>query len=377
MLSLKRFTGLVFVVAALVALSFFLNASCTKSSRIIKIGAILALSGDAAKYGQSCKNGIDLAVSMVNAHGGVQGKTIEILYEDSEAQPSKALSAFQKLVTISQVPAILGPMSSSEVLAVAPRAEREHVVVLTPTASAASISSAGDFVFRNVASDIYEGTEMAKFSRTQLNLSRAAIIYVNNDFGIGLKDAFTSCFVELGGTITNTQAFDQEATDFRSQLDKARLGAPDAFYIVGYKEMARLFRQVTEKGIHCQFLSFSMFEDPEIMKNSTQLDKGVYFTSQATGLESNDTLVTLFKEQFSARFGSDPDLFAGLSYDASNILIRAFGQGGTTSESIKKALYATRSFHGVTGNTTFDSNGDVIKPIAIKKFERGELTIVK
>jgi len=284
MLSLKRFTGLVFVVAALVALSFFLNASCTKSSRIIKIGAILALSGDAAKYGQSCKNGIDLAVSMVNAHGGVQGKTIEILYEDSEAQPSKALSAFQKLVTISQVPAILGPMSSSEVLAVAPRAEREHVVVLTPTASAASISSAGDFVFRNVASDIYEGTEMAKFSRTQLNLSRAAIIYVNNDFGIGLKDAFTSCFVELGGTITNTQAFDQEATDFRSQLDKARLGAPDAFYIVGYKEMARLFRQVTEKGIHCQFLSFSMFEDPEIMKNSTQLDKGVYFTSQATAL---------------------------------------------------------------------------------------------
>ena len=133
--------------------------------KVVKIGAILPLTGDAAKYGESAKEGIELAIKEINAEGGVKGHKIEIIYEDSQGLPTTGVSAFQKLITSNRVPAVIGGLFSSVTLAIAPIANREHVVVLSPTSSAPAITKAGDYIFRNCASDIFEGKIMAEAAR--------------------------------------------------------------------------------------------------------------------------------------------------------------------------------------------------------------------
>ncbi|MCK4458341.1 MAG: ABC transporter substrate-binding protein [Methanosarcinales archaeon] len=130
----------------------------------IRIGAILPLTGEAAEYGEDAKLGIDLAVEEINAAGGINGKRIQVVYEDSQATPSQGVSAIQKLTTVDKVPVIIGAMASSVTLAIAPIAEENKVVLLSPASSAPQITEAGDYIFRTEFSDAYGGKAQAELT---------------------------------------------------------------------------------------------------------------------------------------------------------------------------------------------------------------------
>lgn len=136
---------------------------CSKIERV-KIGAILELTGEGASYGQDAKRGIDIAVTEINESGGVNGKKIEIIYEDTQAKPALAASATQKLVTQDRVPVIVGALYSSGTLSAAPIAEKSRVVLFSPGSSSPEITKAGNYIFRNWISDIYEGSDLARFA---------------------------------------------------------------------------------------------------------------------------------------------------------------------------------------------------------------------
>ncbi len=348
------------------AILFFSSSCFKKEAKEIMIGAILALTGDSGKYGESSKRGIDLGIEEINNAGGILGRSLRIIYEDSEADPKKAVAAFQKLVNIHKITAIIGPMTSSSTLAVAPIAEQHEVVVLTPTASAPSITNAGDYIFRNVASDMFEGTIMARFAFSDLNLTKIAILYINNDFGLGLRDAFSAEFIKLGGIVTIMESFEQNATDFRTQITKISQFAPEGIYIVGYNEMGRIVKQVGEFGIKAQILSFSMFEDPGILEIASSAANGTIFTSQSFSPNIKEEGTTVFFDKYKEKYGVFPDIFAGLAYDAVRILALAIERGGLNSIEIKDSLYNITNFPGITGETSFDKYGDVEKVIHFK-----------
>ena len=262
---MKRFFSLIIIGLVLGGLVW---TGCQKKAeeKVVKIGGLMPLSGDGAKYGQSAKSGIDLAIEGINAKGGVKGHKIEVIYEDSQGLPTTGVSAFQKLITSNEKPAVIGGLFSSVTLAIAPIANREHVVVLSPTSSAPAITKAGDYIFRNCASDIFEGEIMARAAKETLGLTRIAIIYINNDYGVGIKNVFKKEFTVLGGKLVAEEAFPQGATDFRTQITKVKQFNPEAVYIIGYRELGSLLKQAKELGLNVQFLSTVMFEDPEILK---------------------------------------------------------------------------------------------------------------
>ncbi|RKZ20523.1 hypothetical protein DRQ23_08955 [bacterium] len=172
---------LVGIVVIAVVVGILVYPKKTKEPEVIKIGAILVLTGPDAKAGQSAREGIELAVNEINSAGGIKGNLLEIVYEDDAGDPAKAVSAAKKLIDIDKVPAVIGPMWSSSVLAVAPIAEKKKVVILSPTASAPSITKAGDYIFRNTYSDVFEGTKAAEFAYKKLGLKQAAVTYINID----------------------------------------------------------------------------------------------------------------------------------------------------------------------------------------------------
>ena len=350
---------------------------CAKKENEIKIGAILPLTGDAAKYGQNTKNGIDLALEEINRKGGIKGKKVSIICEDSQADPKKAVSVFQKLTTVDKVSFFLGPLASSSVLAVAPIANKKKVIILAPAASSPKITDAGDYIFRNVMSDLFDGRAIADFAFNNLKKMTAGIIYINNDFGIGLEASFKASFEKYGGEVVIVEAFNPGGTDFRTQLAKIKSSAPEVVFLAGQKEMGHILRQAIELGLNPQWISFSMFEDPEILKIAGNAANNVYYTYRVFDPDSDISVVKDFTESYKRKYGQLPDIFAGLAYDAAKILTLAIGKGGQDMEKVKDALYNTKNFPGVVGSTTFDKNGDVIKPIGIKKVEKGKFTWVK
>jgi len=339
----------------------------------IRIGAVLPLTGGAGKYGEDAKLGIELAIEEENAKGGINGKFVKVVFEDDQSSPQQTVSAFRKLTTLDKVPVIIGAMTSSSALAVAPIAERSRVVLVSPSASAPALSNAGDYIFRNELSDAYGGLAQAKLTWSRLRIQKVAILYINNDYGVGVKDAFLQTFEKLGGEVLGTESFEPDAQDFRTQLTRIKQKSPEAIFMIAYKESIMILRQIKELGLKTKVLSTPLFEDREIIEKVGEAAEGViYVYYGGFKPQSKDEQIKRFVEAFRRSYNRDPGYYSALAYDATNIVLLAIKKGGIKSADIKNALYEIKDFLGVTGKTTFDANGDVTKPVILKTVKDGK-----
>ncbi|HUS90104.1 MAG TPA: ABC transporter substrate-binding protein [Desulfosporosinus sp.] len=375
---MKRLGNIVTVRVSLLVfltlvIAFPLN--CTKKepeTKEIKIGAILSLTGSAAMYGKWSQNGIELAIDEMNNNGGFNGRSIKVIFEDDISIPSSAVSAAKKLIEIDGVKAILGPLTSSSVLAAAPVAEAKRVVLLSPCASSPKITEAGDYIFRNWPSDDFEGAAMAEFLAQQLHVTKVIVMAMNNEYGLGLQGVFIRRAKELGLEILGVLSFEQGATDFRTQAAQIGELKPDAVYLPGHaKEVAMIIRQCHEIGVKTIFTSGVAFGSPDVFTIAGNAAEGTYYTAPFFDPNSPNKEVRIFEEAYKARFHAEAEVFAAHAYDATKILVTALQHVGGDANRLKDALYLIRDFPGVTGNTTFDKNGDVIKPVAVKVVKGG------
>jgi len=194
----KSSSALTIISILLASLMVFSFGCAKKEEKEIKIGVILPLTGDAAKYGQSAKKGMKLAVDEINNKGGINNQRVILIIEDSQGQVKNGVSAFNKLITIDKVPIVVGELLSSITLAIAPIANEKKIIVLSPASTAPKITEAGDYIFRNVASDIVEGQIMAEYAFNKLQYKKIAILYINNDYGDGLRNSFKQKIISLG-----------------------------------------------------------------------------------------------------------------------------------------------------------------------------------
>ncbi len=367
-------TGIITIMLPAMATSL---GCAKKEDKEIKIGAILPLTGDAALYGDSLKKGVDLALTQINSKGGIKGRPVTVTYEDSKAVPAAGVAAFQKLVDVNRVIAVIGDAVSSVTLAFAPIAEKNRVVVLSPLSSAPALTNAGDFIFRNVPSDLYGGRVAAYFSVKDQGWKKIAILYINNDFGVGLKRVFLESVESLGSKIVASEAYESGTRDFRTQLLKIRATNPEAIFIVGYGEVSQILVQAKEIGLKTKFLGTGLLEDPNVIKVAKEAAEGIYFTQLQYDATSDDSIVKDFVGSFTKKYNSKPDIIAAYGYDAMLVLATAIEKSNLTSEGIRDQLYKIKNFHGVTGDIAFDKNGDVIQPMGIKTVKNGEFVWLK
>ena len=185
----------------IVALGFglFVLGGNSLAEDVYKIGVIEPLSGNLAVYGLNIQKGIDLAVERINAAGGIKGKKIVMVYEDNIADPAKTVSAMKKLVTVDKVPAVIGAATSTATMAACPVAEENKVVLIAPPSTSPDITTkCGEYTFRVIASDSYQGVVMADVF-WDMGYKKAAVMFVNSDYGRGLNDAFVSSFKKKEG----------------------------------------------------------------------------------------------------------------------------------------------------------------------------------
>ncbi len=361
------------ITAVVLAMLILFFNSCGKKESVIKVGAMMPLTGDAAVWGQSMKQGFDLAVEEINSKGGVLGKKIQLLYEDDQCKPDQGVSVAQKMANVDKVPVIVGTCCSNVALAVIPILEKAKVVLISPGSSSPKLTGAGQYFFRNWPSDLLEALFTGEFAYNRLNFQKLAILYVNNEYGLGLKDNFKKRFQELGGSIVDEESYEQEATDYRTQLTKIKAKNPDAIYLPGYpRELARICVQAKEMKIKSQLLSCSAFKEPEIIKTAGNAAEGVLFADASYDPNDPDPNVQAFVKSYKAKYNAEPPIFVATSYDALMMVAKSIEEGGTSGEGIKNAMAKIKDFPGVSGKTTIDENHDVIKESRMSMVKNGK-----
>ncbi len=371
---MKKNVSAILILVGAVAFSL---ASCAKGGNTIKIGGIYPLSGNVAVYGVEAKNGVQMAVEEINAAGGIDGKLLELVAEDDEGNPEKTINAYKKLTTKDRAKIIIGSLTSGCTQAFTSLAQAQKVLVVAPAATMASITDAGNFIFRVCFIDPFQGQVGAKFASADLGAKRAAVLYdVGNDYSVGLFENFKAGFEAAGGQVVAAESYNTGDKDFNAQLTKIKSANPDVVYLPDYyATVALIAKQLRAQGIKAPIVGADGWGG--ITENAgDEVLNGFYSDHYAA--DSTDAKVIDFVSKYKAKFNATPTAFAALGYDAMYVIKDAIVAAGSAYPvKVRAAVEKTKGSY-VTGNLTFDEKRNPTKSAVMLEIVKkdGKLTPV-
>ncbi|NQU24569.1 MAG: ABC transporter substrate-binding protein [Candidatus Nealsonbacteria bacterium] len=342
----------------------------------VRIAGIYPLTGRASTFGISAKNGVELAVEEINAAGGVDGVPIVHMEADTQTDVKLAVSAYQKAISVDNVQASIGFVSSGEAMACAPLAERYESVMITPVAGTAELRTAGEYVFRTREDSALQAKALAEYAHNTMRVKRVAIFYENAANAIAYSEAFSAAF---GGEVVARLTYEQDTHDFKPMLLQLKKGpAVDAVYAPGISTqigmIRMILRQAAEVGLDTQWLSSAGIEDPKLFELAGDRAEGVIYVASSFYVDSAHPRTRAFVESYRKRFNDEPSVYAANAYDTVYLLAEAWQDGVLSGEALVKALYRIKDHDGASGMITFDEYGEVLKPSVVKIIRDGKFS---
>ena len=361
----------------LVMLGIFAQAEATEA---IKIAAIFAKTGVAAKDNAPNFQGISLAVEEINSQGGLLGRQLEVIELDNRSNLIVSKQAALKAVEL-DVAAVIGAAWSSHSLAIAPVLQQAEIPMISPISTNPKVTLVGNYIFRVCFTDPFQGKVMAQFTYRDLKARTAIILTnVNSDFSIGLAEFFEQSFIQSGGKVLWEGEYKEKAIDFSTILKKVRLLQPNVVFVPGYiQDSAFLIKQARGMEIRAIFLGGDGWSGNQMYKYGGKAIEGSYY-SQHWHSKVPFPKSQQLQAKYHSKYGKNilPG-FLPSAYDAVMVLADAIRRAQCLDhEKIRDALAATKNFQGATGTITFDENGDPVnKEAVIVKFENGTSVFVK
>jgi branched-chain amino acid transport system substrate-binding protein len=350
--------------------------NCQNRQDVIRIGAILPLTGGMAPSGLSGLRGMDLAVEEINAAGGINGRRLEIIYEDSQAEARIGVSAFNKLHMIDRVPLVFGSITSV-ILAIQPEANKNNVILINTQAISPLINErAEEFLFNLVVNGETEAIAMANKFQSNFTNESIAVFYANIPAAIYTKDIFVQNLRTLGNTNYITESHEVDAGDFRLQLDRIRRSGTKYGYLLAFsnKDFADIVRQTREMNIDMQWFSISNFVSSETLELAGEAAEGIICSYPKI---FDETLYSAFLTKYKERYGAIPDVLTVNSFDNVHLLAAVMKQYGTAALDIQRGLRSIDNFYGIFGNFKLSCTGRQIvdRELIWKTVENGTFRI--
>jgi branched-chain amino acid transport system substrate-binding protein len=348
----------------------------------IRIAVASPFTGALAGYGDNVKDGVTLKVEEINAQGGIDGKEIRVEWMDEQCEPREAATVSSRIAQNRNIVGVVGHLCSSAHLAALPAYLRHGVPVVAPTTTAVSISeqskdrSGKTWAFRVVYRDDYQGEFLARYVNEVLGLENIAVFYENNDYGIGLKDAFINKANELGLNIVGQEAYVSGSSDFNPQLTRLRGRNPDGLFISGYyPEGALIAGQADNLGMKVAKFGADGFDNVDYISLAGSAAENTYLTvpflADAAEGEAKE-----FLENFRNRFNREVDWMSANAYDAAGILLQAIAEAGADRAKVREYIATINSpenaYEGIAGLTYFNDKGDTLKPAFVKMVKDGQ-----
>jgi branched-chain amino acid transport system substrate-binding protein len=364
----------------------------------IKIGTLLVITGENQTLGLDSQYGAELAVDYFgdNAFDGVAGQIaghdIELVNEDEGCSAEGGTAGAQRLVTDTQIVAVIGTSCSSAALGVADKIFGDQgIVLMSPSNTSPALTNPGThnpFYLRTAHNDSIQGAVVAQFAFEELGAASAATIHDGSPYAEGLANAFAAAFEEAGGTITDQVSIQTGESDYSSILTDLATGGPELlYYPIFVGEGGLITQQAVENGSFTYLAgSDGMFNPDWIAAAGAENAEGVYISgpdlSQLAGDE--DFYRGEFLPAYTEAYGEPTSVFHAHSFDATNLVLTAIEsvaiEDGDTLHiprtALKDALFATENFPGLTGSLSCNENGDCQQSatIGVVTVENGEFT---
>ncbi len=350
----------------------------TVSPDTTAIGFMGPLSGDAAAYGEPYRRMIELAVEEVNNEGGIDGKFLEVIYEDSKCNGKDGANAAQKLINVDKVRVIIGPFCSSESLAAIPVAEAAAVALLSPGASSPDLTGKSRFFSRNYPSDATQGKVLAE-AANQRGWKKVAVLQEQSDYPLGIYKAFSENFEKLGGTVVKEE-FPTNTTDFRSLLTKLKAEKPDALLIDPQTPAngERSLKQLSDlKWKPALMINDAVAGDPKTIENNKDILEGAL--AAEFGVDPENPKFQHAIQAYKDKYGEEPPFqsYAQTEYDAVFLVRDALLAVGYDGAAVADWYRTVVDWEGASGLTTIGSDGDRVGGHVLKIVKNGKVEVLK
>lgn len=342
----------------------------------IVLGGIMPLTGDAASLGLEFQAVAEIALDKINENGGVDGKELEIIWEDGKCTGNDAAAAAQKLINVDEVSVILGGLCSDETLGAAPIAEDAGVVLLSPASSSPKVTTAGDYIFRNYPADTAQSQIFADVA-AELGVTKVGIITEETDYAISIEEMFVVAAEENGLEVVE-ESFLSSDTDLKTQLTTMKSEGIEALLVnVQTPEKTDLiFKQMDELGTAegLQLMGNDVvLGSAETIDRYPELFEGLIGAQTSYNAEHPDFVEfnELYEEQEGVEIAFPT--YSSTTYDAVMLLAELIGEVGNDADALRDALYAVDGWEGTAGMLTIDENGDPTSGHVAKVIVDGEV----
>ena len=362
-------------LAVVMALTM-VGGAFAEDAAAIKIGLIGPMTGAAASYGVSVAQGAELAVSEVNALGGVQ---LELNVQDDEHDPEMSVNAYNTLWD-EGAQMIIGTVTTAPCIAVGAEAFNDRMFMLTPSASSTDVIADKDNVYQICFTDPAQGSASAQYIAEHGLATKVAVIYNNADtYSTGIYQTFEAEATNLGLEVVSVTTFTDDTTDFSVQLTEAReAGAELVFLPIYYTPASMILQQAANMEYKPIFFGVDGMDGIlNIEGFDTSLAEGVMLLTPFSA-DATDELTVNFVTAYEAAYGATPDQFAADAYDAVYTLYAAINAAGITAETTPEdccemliSAMQGLEIHGVTGTMTWDATGAVTKNPTAVRIENG------
>ena len=351
------------------------SSNAKASGDSITIGTVTTNSGTAAAYGEAEVKGFELAVSEINAKGGINGKKVKLESMDDKGDATEASNAFNKLAGDNSVLGVVGPTISSTTAAVAPLADQSKLPAIAPAATSDSIET-GNYLFRTCFKDSYQGEVAARFAAENLKVKKVAVLYGTGDpYSSGVGEAFAKAAEKLGLEVVDKESSSSaDDTEYSAQLQKIQASGAELLYAPYYYSVAGpyIIPQARSVGFEGYVMGPDGYDGLKLTGDKSQYNK-TYYTTHYSADDNTNTKVQDFIKSYKEKNNAEPNTFAALGYDTIYMLKQAIEKAGknATREDVRNAVTGM-NFDGVTGKFTMDKSGSPTKSVIVLEMKDGK-----
>ena len=351
------------------------SSGAKASGDSITIGTVTTNSGTAAAYGEAEVKGFELAVSEINAKGGINGKKVKLESMDDKGDATEASNAYNKLAGDNNVLAVAGPTISATTAAVAPLADQSKLVTIAPAATSDSIET-GNYLFRTCFKDSYQGEVAARFAAENLKVKKVAVLYGTGDpYSSGVGEAFAKAAEKLGLEVVDKESSSSaDDTEYSAQLQKIQASGAELLYAPYYYSVAGpyIIPQARSVGFEGYVMGPDGYDGLKLTGDKSQYNK-TYYTTHYSADDNTNTKVQDFIKSYKSKNNAEPNTFAALGYDTIYMIKQAIEKAGknATREDVRNAV-ASMTFDGVTGKFTMEKSGSPTKSVIVLEMKDGK-----
>lgn len=373
-----RFSMVVVIILALVVAG--IGAPAFAASKEAKIGFALSMTGAAAAYGATQKNGAQLAIEEINAAAGTDGLKLVPVFDDDASVPQQGSNVFNKFINADGVALIIGPTLSNTAQVTDRIAQQAGVTVLAISNTARGITEIGDFIFRDSLTEAVVIPNTIKVAKEKLGISKVAVLYGNDDaFTKGGYDAFKKALSDAGIEVLSEQTFAKGDRDFSPQLTQIKAKNPDAIIVSALVEEASgIVSQARQLGIPASIpiIGGNGFNSPSLIKNAGEAAEGV-IVGASWNVSSENPLNRKFVDAFTAKYGNPPDQFAAQAYAGVYIAYQAMKNAGSATDrnAIRDALAQIKDLDTVLGKFSFTEGRDADHKPVVQIVKGGKFVV--